>query len=144
MERGSYPITPRGDATAYQDSDGKVHMTIRVKPGDEQTAEHEVGHEKDARTNTGQFFKDALEDKKDKGGPAEKAHDDRPVEKRANEFKKTVEKERKKHRQEQKQLRKKKKEGGTNHAKLPSHHHVGEPFVPAADNSPERLTTKKL
>ena len=99
-----------GDATAYQDSDGKVHMTIRVNPGDEGTAEHEVGHEKDARTNTQQFFKDALQDKKDKGGPNEKAHDDRPVEKRANKFKGTVEKERKQHRQEQKrqQVRKKK------------------------------------
>ncbi len=94
-----------GDATASRDSDGKVHMTIRVKAGDDGTTEHELGHEKDARTNTNQFFKDALKDKKDKGGPAEKQHDDRPVEKRADDFKKTVEKERKEYRQEQKRQR---------------------------------------
>ena len=51
-------------------------------------------------------FKDALQDMKDKGGPNEKAHDDRPVEKRASQFKDTVEKERKQYRYQQKRWQK--------------------------------------
>jgi RHS repeat-associated protein len=64
------------DATAQRDANGVVHMTINTNPSDDSNAAHELGHVKDARTNTDQFFKDALQDKKDKGGPNEKAHDD--------------------------------------------------------------------
>jgi hypothetical protein len=80
----------------------QAKVVINVKPGDVRTEEHEMGHEQDARTNTKQFMKDATKDAKDKGGPNEKAHDDRPVEQRANKFRDQVEKEKKQAQKEQK------------------------------------------
>ena len=95
-----------GDAVVTLNSDGTVKVVINVKRDDERTAEHEVGHEKDARTNTKQFFDDA----KAKGGPGEKPHDQRPVEQRANKFRDQVERERKQHRQEEKERKRREKE----------------------------------
>jgi hypothetical protein len=92
-----------GDAVVTRHEDGSLTIIINVKPTDEGTAEHEMGHEKDARTNTDQFFKDAEKTKKNQGGPNKQAHDDRPEEQRADKFKDKVEKERKEHRQQDKQ-----------------------------------------
>lgn len=99
-----------GDAVATLNSDGTVTIVINVRRDDDRTAEHEVGHEQDARTNTKQFFDDAKKDAKAKGGPAEKSHDERPVEQRANKFRDQVERERKQHRQEEKERKRREKE----------------------------------
>jgi hypothetical protein len=73
-----------------------------------------MGHVKDVRTNTKQFLDDAKKDAKDKGGPNEKAHNDRPVEQRANKFKDQVEQEKdefkKRLKQTQKELKRKERE----------------------------------
>ena len=94
------------DAKVSIDGSGKIQVTINVNIGNEGHAEHEMGHEHDVRTNTKQFFKDAIKDKNDRGGPNEKSHDDRPVEKRADQFKDTVEKERKQYEKQQKEQKK--------------------------------------
>lgn len=89
------------DTTVTRNPDGTLNAVVNVRLGDERAAEHEVGHLHDARTNEDQFFKDALSDQKKAGGPFELPHDDRPVEKRANQFRNQVEKERKEFRREQ-------------------------------------------
>jgi hypothetical protein len=63
----------------------------------------------DARTNRQQLRKDSLKTQKDKGGPAEKPHNERPEEKRANAFKNQVERERKAYKKQQKAERKRQK-----------------------------------
>jgi RHS repeat-associated protein len=99
-----------GDAVVTLNADGSIKVVINVKRDDERTSEHELGHEKDARTNTAQFRADGKQDAKDKGGPNEKPHDERPIEQRANKFRDQVERERKQHRQEEKERKRREKE----------------------------------
>jgi RHS repeat-associated protein len=99
-----------GDAVVTLNSDGSIKVVINVKRDDERTSEHELGHEKDARTNTAQFRADGKQDAKVKGGPNEKPRDERPIEQRANKFRDQVEKERKQHRQEEKERKRREKE----------------------------------
>ena len=101
-----------GDATITFKSDGSTRVVIAVDSygrTPDRTKEHEIGHAKDARTNREQLKKDALETKKNKGGPAEKSHDDRPEEKRANAFRDQVERERKEYKKQQDDERKRQK-----------------------------------
>jgi hypothetical protein len=51
-----------------------------------------------------------LKTQKNKGGPGEKPHDDRPEEKRANAFRDQVERERKEYRKQQEAERKRQKQ----------------------------------
>jgi RHS repeat-associated protein len=95
--------------TARLDGTGQVKVDISVRPGDKDAQAHEMGHEKDARTNTAQLMKDGKKTADDKGGPAALPHNDRPEEKRADAFKKVVLQELKTYKQEQKR---KKKDGG--------------------------------
>jgi hypothetical protein len=104
------PDLAPGDAVVTLNSDGSIKVVVNVKRDDERTSEHELGHEKDARTNTEQFRADGKHDAKVKGGPAEKPHDERPIEQRANKFRDQVERERKQHRQEQKEQKRREKE----------------------------------
>jgi RHS repeat-associated protein len=104
------PEHAAGDAVVTINADGSSKVVINVRPTDQGTAEHEMGHEKDVRTNRAHFAEDALKDKKDKGGPNEKPHDERPVEQRANNFRDQVEKERKQHRKEMQEQKRKEKE----------------------------------
>jgi RHS repeat-associated protein len=101
-----------GDATITFKSDGSTRVVIAVDSHGrtpDRTKEHEVGHAKDARTNREQLKKDALATQKNKGGPAEKPHDDRPEEKRANVFRNQVERERKEYKKQQDAERKRQK-----------------------------------
>lgn len=45
--------------TAQLDGKGPVKVEITARPGDTDAEAHELGHEKDARTNTAQYMKDA-------------------------------------------------------------------------------------
>jgi RHS repeat-associated protein len=102
-----------GDATITFNSDGTTRVVIAVDSHGrtpDRTKEHEVGHGKDARTNREQLRKDALKTQKNKGGPGEKPHDERPEEKRANAFRDQVERERKQYRKEQEAERKRQKQ----------------------------------
>jgi len=96
--------------TAKADGTGPVKVVITAKVGDKEDQAHEMGHEKDARTNTKELMKDGNKTANDKGGPNALPHNDRPEEKRADAFKKTVNQERKQYQKEQKQ----KKKDGTN------------------------------
>ena len=80
--------------------DVKLDIVLTVAVGDKKSAEHEVGHVQDAPTNTDQFKKDAVQDAKNKGGPNQKPHDERPVERRADKSKEQVEQERKEFRRQ--------------------------------------------
>jgi hypothetical protein len=101
-----------GDATITFKSDGTTTVTVYIDSyrTSDQTIEHETGHGKDARTNREQLKSDALTTQRNKGGPDAQSHDDRPEEKRANQFRDQVEGERKTFRKEQKKQPKPKKE----------------------------------
>lgn len=102
-----------GDATITFYSDGRTRVVIALDSygrTSDKIKEHEIGHGKDARTNREQLRKDALATQKNKGGPAEKPHDERPEEKRANAFRNQVERERKEYRKQQEAERKRQKE----------------------------------
>lgn len=102
-----------GDATITFKADGTTRVVIAVDSygrTPDRTKEHEVGHAKDARTNREQLRKDALKTQKNKGGPNEQSHDDRPEEKRANAFKNQVERERKEYNKQQQAERKRQKQ----------------------------------
>jgi len=96
--------------TAKLDGTGPVKVVITSKVGDKEDDAHEMGHEKDARTNTKQLMEDGKRTADSKGGPNAVPHNDRPEEKRADAFKKTVDQERKQYQKEQKQ----KQKDGTN------------------------------
>ncbi len=101
-----------GDATITFNSDGTTRVVIAVDSyarTPDRTKVHEIGHAKDARTNREQLKKDALATQKNKGGPAEKPHDERPEEKRANAFRKQVERERKEYKKQQEVERRRQK-----------------------------------
>jgi RHS repeat-associated protein len=102
-----------GDATITFNSDGTTRVVIAVDSygrTPDKTKEHEVGHAKDARTNREQLRKDALKTQKNKGGPGQKPHDERPEEKRANAFRDQVERERKEYKKQQDAERKRQKQ----------------------------------
>ena len=111
-EPGAVPMTNNAPADAHVngllDGTGPVRVEIKAKAGDKKNEAHEMGHEKDARTNTKQFMHDAKKTADDKGGPNAVPHNDRPEEKRADSFANTVNQER---RQFQKAEKEKKKEG---------------------------------
>jgi RHS repeat-associated protein len=69
----------------------------------DKTVAHEVGHVHDARTNTDQYGKDSEHTKATHG---KQDHDSRPEEKRANQFKDRVIRERKEFKEEQKHEKK--------------------------------------
>ena len=115
VERGLITNTEKssGDATITFNSDGTTRIVISVDSygrTPDKTKEHEVGHASDARTNREQLRKDALKTQKNKGGPAEQPHDERPEEKRANAFRDQVENERKAYRKQQEAERKRQKQ----------------------------------
>ena len=99
-----------GDSTITLNADGSIKVVIRVQLDDEKTSEHEMGHEKDARTNPAQVRAWGAQDSRDKGGPNEKCHDCRLIEQSANKFRDQVERDRKKYRQEQKERKRREKE----------------------------------
>jgi RHS repeat-associated protein len=107
-QKGVVPLPNHApaDAEVKRYADGTTSVEIKLDLGDQKNAEHEMGHEKDARTNTDQFFEDTKKDARDKGGPNEKLHDLRPVEKRAEGFRKDVDKERKEFRKKEKEQQK--------------------------------------
>jgi len=111
-EPGAVPMTNNAPADAHVngllDGTGPVRVEIKAKAGDKKNEAHEMGHEKDARTNTKQFMHDAKKTADDKSGPNAVPHNDRPEEKRADSFANTVNQER---RQFQKAEKEKKKEG---------------------------------
>ena len=115
MERGVRTNDEKstGDAEITYVQGNFVHVTIYIDSygrTSDSTIEHEVGHAKDARTNRDQLRKDAEKTKKDKGGPNALPHSERPEEKRANQFRDVVEKERKEYRKQQKAEQKRLKE----------------------------------
>jgi RHS repeat-associated protein len=97
-----------GDASISTNPDGTTTVKIYIDSyrTSEATAEHEVGHAQDVRTNREQLIKEAKRSDKLKGGPGEIAHDDRPYEKRANAFRDSVEKEKKQYQKQQKEEQK--------------------------------------
>jgi hypothetical protein len=103
LDNGTF--VPAGDGTSYSlpsnpTSTITISNTIR---GDSdtvrKTVEHETGHEHDARTHTNRFGHDSQHTKETKG---KQPHDDRPEEKKANEFRDQVENERKQYKKDHK------------------------------------------
>jgi len=102
--------TPQDPNAVIQVPDKLKSVTVTIdtsisKDGTQvrNTLAHEVGHANDARTNLGQYQSDGQRTKQTKGSTP---HDSRPEEKRANNFKDQVNKERSQFGKQQKQQNK--------------------------------------
>ncbi len=100
------PNNAPADASASKDANGVVHMTIRVKPLDDKNTEHEIGHGEHARTKWDEFYKQGMDEQKDREAGQQKDHDSYPVEQHANQFRDRAEQERKQYHEQQKQKKK--------------------------------------
>lgn len=100
-----------GDATVVQAPNGSVFVTVYVDSvrTSDSTIAHEQGHVNDARTNTKQLMEDGQRTKRNKGGPGQQAHNDRPEEKRADRFRDKVVNEQKQYQQRQREQRREEK-----------------------------------
>jgi hypothetical protein len=87
----------KGSTVTINDSISKDSKQV------ENTLAHEIGHVRDARTNTDQFGKESQHTRETKGAMP---HDSRPEEKAANKFKDEVNSERKQFKKEHKRDKK--------------------------------------